>query len=87
MNITARVTYIGVMHSVADDLRVESRRDLCRRTPAERVVIALALGRRDLRLFADSQDPPLDRHAAARLLERQRQAGRRPSRCIEELIG
>jgi len=81
------MTYIRIMHSVADDLRAESRSDLARRTPAERVVIALALGRRDVGLFADAQDPPLDRHVAGRLLDRQRQAGRRQSRCIEELIG
>ena len=75
------------MHSVADRLRAESRSDLALRTPAERVVLALALGARDLGLFAGAQVPPLDRHAAARLLERRRQAGRRRSRCVEELIG
>jgi hypothetical protein len=75
------------MHSVADDLRAESRRDLARRSPGERVVVALALGARDLDLFADTQAPPLDRAVAAQLLDRRRQAGRRPSRCLEELIG
>jgi hypothetical protein len=75
------------MHSVADRLRAESRADLSPRTPAERVVLALALGARDLGLFADAQVPPLDRRVAARLLERRRQAGRRRSRCLEELIG
>jgi hypothetical protein len=75
------------MHSVADHLRDESRRDLSRLTPAERVVLALALGARDLGLFADAQIPPLDRHGAAQVLERRRQAGRRRSRCLEELIG
>ena len=81
------MTYIRIMHSIADDLRAESRRDLSGRTPAERVVVALALGARDLGLFADAQDPPLGRRVAARLLERRRQAGRRRSRCLEELIG
>jgi hypothetical protein len=75
------------MHSVADRLRAESRIELSHRTPAERVVLALALGARDLGLFADAQLPPLDQHVAAQILERRRQAGRRRSRCLEELIG
>src|SRR5438552_469826 len=34
-----------------------------------------------------SHDPPLTREEAVRRLERQRQSGRRPCRCIDELIG
>jgi hypothetical protein len=86
-NFVAAMTYIHSMHSVADDLRAEIRRDLSGRTPAERVAVALVLGGRDVGLFAEAHDPPLDRRVAARLLERRRQAGRRRSRCIEELIG
>src|SRR5687767_4175305 len=84
---TLPMPYIRSMHSVADDLRAESREDLARRTPAERVVVALTLGARDLALFAGAQAPPLDPRVAAQVLERRRQSGRRPSRCLEELIG
>ena len=55
--------------------------------PAERVRLALALGARDLEAFRLAQDPPLEPAEAARILERRRQAGRRPSRCLQELIG
>jgi hypothetical protein len=75
------------MRSVADDLRDEARRGLRALTPSERVKIAFALGERDLEAFRLAHDPPLDRTEAARLLDRRRQAGRRPCRCIEELIG
>lgn len=75
------------MRSVADDLRDEDRRALGALTSSERVRLALALGERDLEAFRLAHDPPLDRTEAARLLERRRQAGRRPCRCIEELIG
>ena len=75
------------MRSVADLLRAEDQRELRALTPAERVALALALGARDLETFRAAQSPPLDPAEAARVLERRRQAGRRRSRCIEELIG
>jgi hypothetical protein len=75
------------MRGVADLLRAEDRAAVEALTPAERVALALALGRRDLETFRLAQQPPLDPVEAARILERRRQAGRRPSRCIEELIG
>ena len=75
------------MRSVADLLRIEDQRELWALTPAERVALALALGARDLETFRAAQSPPLDPAEAARELERRRQAGRRWSRCIEELIG
>ena len=75
------------MRSVADLLRAEDREELLALTPAERVALALALGARDLEAFRTAQSPPLDPAEAARELERRRQAGRRRSRCIEELIG
>jgi hypothetical protein len=75
------------MRSVADLLRAEDRAAVEALNPAERVALALALGRRDLETFRLAQQPPLDRADAARVLERRRQTGRRPSRCIEELIG
>ncbi len=55
-------------------------------SPAERVRLALALGERDIETFRLSHDPPLCRAQALRLLERQRQAGRRPSRCMAALV-
>ena len=75
------------MRSVADRLRAEDRAALLALTPAERVALALALGERDLEIFRAAHHPPLTREKAARLLDRQRQIGRRPSRCLQELIG
>jgi len=75
------------MRSVADLFRAEDREELLALTPAERVALALALGARDLEAFRAAQSPPLEPAEAARELERRRQAGRRRSRCIEELIG
>jgi hypothetical protein len=75
------------MRSVADALRRADREALACLTPADRVALALSLGARDLERFRLAHDPPLDPAAAARVLERRRQAGRRPSRCLSELIG
>jgi len=79
--------YIQRMRSVADLLRAEDRDDLAALSPAERVALAFALGARDLEAFRLAHDPPLSPAEAERILQRRRQAGRRPSRCIEELIG
>lgn len=75
------------MRSVADRLRTEAREALAALTPTERVTLALALGARDLEAFRLAHVPPLSPADAARELERRRQQSRRPSRCIEELIG
>jgi hypothetical protein len=75
------------MRSVADLLRAEDRAALAALSSSERVALALALGARDLDAFRLAHDPPLGPDAAARILARRRQAGRRPSRCLEELIG
>ena len=75
------------MRSVADRLRAEDRAAFLALTPAERVALALALGARDLEIYRAAHHPPLTREEAARLLDRQRQIGRRPSRCLQELIG
>jgi hypothetical protein len=72
--------------SVADALREERWAELAGLPPAARVRLALALGRRDLESFRLAQDPPLDPEEAARRLERLRQASRRPSRAIADLI-
>ncbi len=75
------------MRSVADRLRAEDRAAVRALTPSERVALALALGARDLETFRTAHRPALAPGEAARGLERQRQLGRRFSRCILELIG
>jgi hypothetical protein len=73
------------MRSVADLLRAEDRAIVESLSAGERVALALALGARDLEAFRLAHEPPLPPAEAARVLERRRQAGRRPSRCIAEL--
>ena len=73
------------MRSVADVLRVKNRARLMAMTPAERVALALALGKRDREIFRAACG--ITTEEARRILERQRQTGRRRSRCIEELLG
>ena len=75
------------MPRVADLLRTEERRALAELEPGERVKLALQLGARDLESFRLAQDPPLDAVEADRVLRRRRQQARRPSRCVQELIG
>jgi len=75
------------MRSVADLLRAEDREAILALTADERVRLALALGARDLETFRLSHGPPLAHDEAIKRLERARQSGRRPCRCIEELIG
>jgi hypothetical protein len=70
---------------VANTLRDEDRRELQSLTAAQRVALALALGDRDLEAFRLAGN--FDSEEAARLLGRRRQAGRRPSRCLSELVG
>lgn len=73
------------MRSVADDLRQRDRDAVLKLSPGERIALALRLGERDLELFCRAQG--LDRETAVRVLRRRRQAGRRPSRCMTEIIG
>ena len=75
-----------MMSGVAERLRLEDRRALAALTPGQRVALALALGERDLEMFRNAQRPPLSRRDAARILDRQRQVGRRRSRCHETVI-
>jgi hypothetical protein len=65
------------MRSVADDFRSESRRDLARLTPAERVELSLRLGDDDVALLRAARDIRDDE--ARRLIARSRQHGRVPS--------
>ena len=74
------------MRSLADELRAEDRRALHALGAAERVALALALGKRDLEIFRAARRPPLSRAEARRLLDRQRQRGRRRSGCIDALL-
>jgi hypothetical protein len=78
---------VEAVRSVADALRAEDREVVRALATNARVRLALALGARDLESFRLAHDPPLAREEAGRRLERQRQSGRRPCRCIEELIG
>jgi hypothetical protein len=79
--------YRRPVRSVADSLKDEDREALSALSPARRVALALALGARDLELFRLAHTPALDPEPARRELERRRQAGRRRSRALEELIG
>jgi len=75
------------MRSVLDALDDEERAAIAAMTPAERLALAFRLGARDLETFRLAHDPPVDVITADRLLRRRRQAARRPSGCLEELIG
>lgn len=73
------------MRSVADNLGDRLRMEEARLSYKERMALALRLGERGLELFQKASG--LDREAAIRELQRQRQAGRTPSKCISDLIG
>lgn len=73
------------MKSVADDLRRELREETLRLSVEERIAQALRLGEEGLERFCQANG--YDRETGIRLLQRQRQAGRTPSKCISELIG
>ncbi|HEX4961074.1 MAG TPA: hypothetical protein VF173_09575 [Thermoanaerobaculia bacterium] len=73
------------MRSVADDLRQRDREESERLSIDERLRRACELGEIGLEAFRQAQG--VDRRTALRLLQRRRQAGRRPSRCMTELIG
>lgn len=73
------------MRSVADDLREELQEDVLNLPVEERMALALRLGERGLEMFRQANG--LDREAAIRELQRQRQASRTPSKCMSDLIG
>jgi len=73
------------MRSLADDLRDELQEEVNRLPFEERMKLVLQLGERGLKMFCQASG--LDRETAIRELERQRQAGRTPSKCMSELIG
>lgn len=72
------------MRSVSDDLRDEDAARIARMTPAERVRLAHRLGEANLTLFQRAHH--LDRATARRRLERERQHGREPSACMQDLL-
>jgi len=73
------------MRSVADDLRDELQEEVDQLPFEERMKLVLRLGERGLEMFRLANG--LDRETAIRALQRQRQAGRTPSKCMSELIG
>ena len=75
------------MRSVADDVARDDRRAARALTAAQRVRRALSLGMRDIATLCAARGAGLSARDAARIFERQRQVGRRPSRCHAEIIG
>jgi hypothetical protein len=73
------------MNDVSETLREDSRERLRRMTATERLAEALRLGQTAIGAYAAAHG--LDRDEARRRLERAVQAGRRPSRVMDELIG
>jgi hypothetical protein len=76
---------LGPMRSVADDLKKGDRETAARLSAEQRVALALALGDADLDALQHARG--IDRAAAIRVFERQRQAGRTPSACMRAVIG
>ena len=85
MSLPGSPSYTLAMRSVADDLRDELQEEVLRLPFEERMALSLQLGERGLELFCQASG--LDRETAIRELQRQRQAGRTPSKCMSELIG
>jgi hypothetical protein len=73
------------VRSVADDLRVAVAARVRAMSPDERLALTDQLARDDLELFL-SAHASLDERTTRRLLERRRQAGRRQSRAMEEIL-
>jgi hypothetical protein len=71
--------------SVAERLRQEDAESLARLSPGERLELAFALGEADADAYCRSHQ--VDRRAAIRVFQRQRQRGRNPSRCMIAIIG
>ena len=73
------------MRSVLDELRTRDREEFRRLSLPERLDLVFELGEADLALFCQSKG--VDRETGIQLLQRRRQTGRRPSKCISDLIG
>lgn len=72
------------MTSVAHRLRQSGLEQVLQLSPAERIALALRLGDADLDFLCRYRG--LDRDEAHRRVERQRQVGRRFSRCMLKAI-
>jgi len=70
--------------SAADALRNDERKRVAALSASDRVELAVRLGERDLKLYAQSQGVVLE--AARREMDLRRQARRRKSACIEALL-
>lgn len=84
-SLASLVPYTPGMHSVLDDLRREDREELAKLPLEERIRRVFDMGEIGLEAFRQAQG--VDRETAIRLLERRKQAGRTPSKCMDELIG
>jgi len=66
------------MSAVAEKLRAEARERFLRLSPADRLAVVLALGRRDVAMYAAARC--VEPEVAADVLRASRRFGRRPSR-------
>jgi hypothetical protein len=73
------------MRSLTDKPRYLDRESLRALSPQERIELAFKLGDEEIAEFCEAQG--VDRETAIRLLQRHRQAGRIPSKCMSDLIG
>lgn len=73
------------VRSVAGGLKRELENEAGRLGAAERIALSLRLGDDDAALFASVRGVPLDE--ARRLLQLQRQQGRRPSASARDVLG
>ena len=80
-----RGCYTRFVKSIASILRARDNDQVRCMTIEERRALAFRLGDEDLTSFRATHG--LDRSTAIRLLERRRQATRRPSACMERIIG
>ena len=67
---------------VAEELRREQREEVERLTPQERLELSTRLREEGLALFMAANGLP--REEAVARIRKERQAGRRPSRCMSE---
>jgi hypothetical protein len=80
-----RSQYTQPMKSVADELRQRDREAARSLSAEQRLELAFALGEEGVTAFCAARG--ISREEGIRLLQRQRQAGRTPSKCMSDLIG
>ncbi len=74
------------MTTIRRQLDRERRERELAMTPSERFELALALGARDVEIFRHTFKPPLSASEARKRLQRQKQASRTPSACVDALL-